>query len=221
MNKTLKFLMIGTVMLTSSNLMAEAFNWSEYKKTLPEDIIEQKTMSAKELTKKSIKKQHGVDVDRRTLAEIKKDRHTKTLEIAFTVKNPKSYTQIGTLTSSSEKTSAFGISLTGRLDFFSIGKDLGNTYATVDVFQENVWVGIAKRVQADNRLGLFSDIGAGLMFQMQETDRAKDVFMYGFVKVGYDFEDWTIKAGLNIPSDSFNSGFIDKSLVTASIGYRF
>lgn len=212
------------------NLSADEFNWSTYKKTLPSSIIEQNDLSTKEMTREQIKKQHDVDVERRTLSEIKRDQTSKNLTVSAMFRNSQTFYTGGTpaipgvsagTPAVANNTSQFGISVVGRFDLMPIGKKFNNTYAHIDVFEDSIFMGFSRRIQAENRKGLFSDIGGGLFFQTQETVRKKDMFMYGFIRVGYNFDDWNIKVGTNIPSDAFDKGFFNTTQYNVSIGWRF
>jgi hypothetical protein len=226
--KLLLLLSIGIIGI--SNIQADDFNWSSYKKTLPASIIQGNDLTKRERTQENIKKRLDVDVERRTLSEIKQGQNSKSLTISALFRNSETYVSgvsapIPGVSAGSvgveNETSQIGVSISGRFDLISIGKKFNNTYATVDVFQDSIWIGVSRRIQADDRLGLFSDIGGGLFFQMKDTVRKEDMYMYGFYKIGYNFEDWNIKAGINIPSDAFDNGFFDTTQFNLSIGWRF
>jgi len=222
------FLLVVANIFYANNVLAEEFSWTEYKKTLPASIIEQNDKTKAEQTKENIKKRYDVDVDRRTLEDIKRDQASNNLTISVLFRQSKDYVSQSSyfdgITYTDEvisKTSTVGISITGRFDLISIGKKYTNTYANIDVFEDSIWMGLSRRIQAYNRLGLFSDVGAGLFFQTQDTTRKSDMYLYGYFKLGYNFEDWNVKVGINVPSDSFNSGFVNSSVVNVSLGWRF
>lgn len=225
-----KIVILLSMSVISTSLMSDNFSWSDYKKSLPSSIIEQNSKSKSERTKNNIKKHLDVDVERRTLAEIRREQNSKNLTISAIFRNQQTWETGGVaaipgvsdgIDPVENKTSQIGVSISGRFDLMSIGKKLPDTYATIDVFEDNIWIGISRRIQGDDRLGLFSDIGAGLFFQMQETVREQDMYMYAFFKLGYNFKDWNIKAGVNIPSDSFGNGFFDSTQFNISVGWRF
>jgi len=216
--------------LCAINSIADDFSWSDYKKTLPSSIIEGNDKTKSEKTRENIKKHLGVDVERRTLEEIRQDQTTKNLTISALFRNTQTYTEGGTeeipgvsaaIPGTESTTTPIGVSITGRFDLMSIGKKMPNVYATIDVYQDNIWMGLSRRIQAYNRLGLFSDVGAGLFFQMIDTTRTKDMYLYGYYDLGWNFKEWNIKAGIKIPSDAFDNGFFDTTQYSIAIGWRF
>ena len=214
--------------LITGSLQADTFYWSDYKKTLPSSIIENNGKTDAERTKEQIKKQHDVNVDRRTLEEIKQEQNTKTLAVYASIRQSKDYEGIPTLDyttfesiATQEQTSSFGISIDARFDLLSIGKKYSNTYAEINVFEDNIWMGFSRRIQSFDRKGLFSDIGGGIFFQMKDTTREQDLYYYGLFRLGYNFDDWSIKAGVDLPSDSFEKGILNTIQPHLSIGWRF
>jgi len=209
-------LLLSTVV--SSSLFADTFSWQEYKKTLPDDIIKENKYTDEEKTKNYIKKRYNVSVDKRTLEEIKREQRSKNLEVSALFRGSQDYKNAS---GEDESTSNFGIGITGRFDLMAIGKKLDDTYAEIDVWDDSVWMGLGKRIQSDTRMGFFGDYGAGVVFQMKDTVREEDLYLYTYARLGWNFDDFTLKAGINVPSDAFSDGFVDNSIIMFSIGWRF
>lgn len=174
-----------------------------YQQILNEDeeYQERLKISQQEKAQEHIKKEYGVSVSKQTMEDLKAEYTQKTLEVGFAYRvggkyGEKEYfgTGVNDYEVKTEKQSNLGLFINGKIDLSSIGQNLKNVYGNIDIFDDQVEVGVEKRITMNSDgSGLIGGVGAGISYQIKDTVREKgDTQFYLSGRVGYNMDNFGI-----------------------------
>lgn len=237
------FLVPGLILVLTSNFLvaSDSFSWNKIKKEIKSNNVvpskKEQSIEKSNQTKEYVKSQYGLNVNKKSAAQIQYEKINKNIEIGMLyrpmnssekteesiVTNPDGTNSIQTTTTSVSKGN-FGIFINGKLDLSSLGFNMQNLYASTEIYQDSVDIGLLKRfyLMNDNPYtteGLYAEGGAGVSYQTKSTDKETGTIdLYGKLGVGYNYENYNV----NVAYKQYMESNTDKNgLFQIGAGYRF
>lgn len=233
-----KELIILSIALLSINVYANTFSWETIKTEIKGDNQKVNVKSEKnKQTKEYVKSQYGVDVNRKSAAQIQHEKSNKNIEIGMLYRSISDHEEIKqtSIVNSDSSVSVsrnkittskgnFGIFINGKLDLSGLGWNVENLYASTELYTDSVDIGLLKRFYLFNENpyttnGMYVEGGGGISYQTKTTDKETGTIdFYGKAGLGYNYNSYNVNLMYKhyMESPTGQNGFLQ-----VGAGYRF